>query len=116
MILETILIVGGLAAGIGVIAFWDDIKEWLNSLFIKVKKFANRVTLGAKIFIRKLKEGYEETAEVWQQDKNGQFYRTTETKKINESEVPPEILAKAKIVNEKVDISQDLEKELKLIL
>jgi hypothetical protein len=97
-----------------IITFWGDIKEWLNSLFIKLKEFDNRVIIGVEVYIRKLKEGYEEIAEIWQQDKNGKFYSITATRKINESEVPPEILVKVKKIKGKVDISQNLELNLLL--
>ena len=101
----------------GIVAsFWDDIKNWLHSLVYKVREIADRVVLGAKIFIKKMKEGYQEFVEVWQQDKQGQFYKMTETKQVPESEVPPEIRAKASRNNDKVDITNDLKEELNLIL
>ena len=80
-----------------------------------MKENDNRVIIGVKVYIRRLIEEYEEIVEIWQQDKSDKFYKVTATRKINELEVPPIILAKANKINEKVDISQDLEKELKLL-
>ena len=75
--------------------------------YFKAKKFVDRVDVGVRIFIRKLREGYQEIAEVWQQDKHGQFYRMTAIKQGPESEVPPQIRAKAegKMGNEKVHMT-----------
>lgn len=110
----TALLIGAVA--VLAISFWDEIKNWMRSLVAKARKAVKATVIGAKIFLKKMKEAYEEIAKMYQQDSKGQWYETTETKRVSESEVPPEIRQKARVINKEVDISKELEDELKLIL
>lgn len=113
MILFTLLVA---AAAITLIAFWDDIKVWLTKTIEKIKKGLKNIFIGGKIFIKKMKEAYEEIARFYEQDKQGNWYETTHTKQVSEMEVPEEIRKKAKVFNKEVDITSELERELKLVL
>ena len=68
----------------------------------------DRVVVGVKIFIKKIRKGYQEIAEIWQQDKQGQFYKMTAIKQVPESVVPLQIRAKARRQNGKLEITNDL--------
>jgi hypothetical protein len=117
LILFTLLTAAASVVTIGILsAFWEDIKNWLHRIAQKVVKTIKAAVIGTKIFIKKMMEAFEEVARTYQQDTQGKWYETTTTKTVSESEVPPEIKAKAKILNREVDITKELEKELKLVL
>ncbi len=117
MIFTTLLLAAVGVATIGILsAFWDDIKNWLHSVVEKVKKAVKGFVAGVKIFAKKIREALQEIAKTYHQDERGAWHETTVTKTIPESEVPPEILAKAKVMNKEVDITEELEKELKLVI
>jgi len=117
MILTALLLAAAAAATAGVIAaFWDDLKNWLSTLVKKVMKVVKAAVVGVKVFAKKIAEGFQEIAKSYQLDDQGKWHKTTVTKTVSESEVPPEILAKAKRMNQEVDISQELERELKLVV
>lgn len=117
MIVTALLVAAAAAVTVGVIAaFWDDIRKWLNTLVKKVMRAVKAAVIGVKIFAKKIAEGFQEIAKSYQLDEEGKWHETTVTKTVPESEVPPEILAKAKRMNQEIDISQDLERELKLVI
>jgi len=118
MIITALLVAAAAAATAGIIAaFWDDIKNWLNKLVEKVKKAVKAAVIGVKVFGKAIKEGFQEIAKSYQKDNKDKWHETTVTRTVPESEVPPEILEKAKRMNnQEVDISQELERELKLVV
>ncbi|MGQ7890638.1 hypothetical protein [Paenibacillus sp. WC2504] len=117
MILTTLLIAAAAVLAVGVIAsFWDEIKNWFQGLMKKVKMAIKAVVIGFEAFMKRTKEAYIQMAKAYQKDEKGQWHVTTETRKVPESEVPPEIRAKAHQMNKEINITSDLEKELKLYL
>lgn len=117
MILTALIVAVAAAATVGIIAaFWKDISNWLNTIVKKVMKVVKAAVIGVKVFGKKIVEGFQEIAKSYQLDDNGKWHETTITKTVPESEVPPEILAKARQMNKEVDISEELERELKLVV
>ncbi|MCI3923534.1 hypothetical protein MO973_25230 [Paenibacillus sp. TRM 82003] len=117
MIVTALLTAAFAAATVGILAaFWEDIKNWLRTLVKTVMKAVQAAIMGVKVFIKKAREGFEEIAKSYQLDNKGQWHQTTVTKQVPPDQVPPEIRAKAKQINQEVDISDELEQELKLVV
>ena len=76
----------------------------------KVQQLVEGIVYGCKVFVKKLQEGVKEISRHYSKvDQHWQ--ETTVTKIISESEVPPEILARAK-ASEELDITDELEMQL----
>jgi hypothetical protein len=117
MILATLIAAAVGVATVGILSyFWDDIKNWLHYAINWVKRTVRGIVYGAKVFIRKMREAYEEISKTYHQDENKKWHETTTTREVPESEVPPEIRAKARVYNQEVDITEELEKELELVV
>lgn len=117
MIFTTLLIAAVGVTTVGILSyFWDDIKNWLHSVVQKLKRAVKGFVAGVKVFAKKMREAFQEIAKTYHQDERGAWHETTVTKTIPASEVPPEILAKAKYMNKEVDITEELEQELKLVV
>ena len=101
MLLGGLILVGKiLAAGVTVAAvagtvahYWNEITSWLKKAINKVKEVVKGIVYGTKVFARKLAEGFKEISKHYSK-KGTQWEETTVTRTIDESEVPPEILAK----------------------
>ena len=106
LILGAAVIVGALAG------FWNDIVDWLKRAINKVKEVIQHVVYGTKVFVKKFKEAIKEISKHYSQDEVGRWKETIVTREIPESEVPPEIRAKAAQRNEEVDITKELELQL----
>ncbi len=91
--------------------FWDDINDWIKKQVERLKRTAVK---GVKVFIKKVKEFYQEILKIYRQE-GGEWIERTEIreKKISEDEVPKEIRDKAKNGNE-TDITEEYEEQLKL--
>ena len=93
------LLVGGL-----IIANWDDIVEWVSSVFSNVKdwfvrNFPTIAHYGKVLFGRSY----------FQQD-NKWYMKESPPQEIPESEVPPDILAKAnRQANKEIDVTREME-------
>lgn len=111
----TSLIVGAVIATsvVGIVAaFWNSIKEFLKKALAKVKKIVSGVVYGCKVFIKKISEGVKEISRSYSKvGENWQMTTTTQT--IPASEVPPEMLERARQAEE-VDITDEAERELEL--
>lgn len=107
MILTTLLFGATVLLGAGLIAtFWNNITEWLKKAVQKVKEIVNAVVVGAKIFIKKIGEGFKEISKHYSK-KGIKWQETIVTKEISASEVPDEIKQKAGLVE--TDITSDYE-------
>mgnify|MGYP006416045783 CR=1 FL=1 len=113
MILFTILVA---AAAVTLSAFWNDIKVWMTNTIQKIIKGLKNLFIGGKVFIKKVKEAFQEIAKLYEQDEKGNWFETTHTKQVNASEVPEEIRKKARVLHKEVDITNELERELQLVL
>lgn len=105
-LLLTAVIVGG---GI-VIAFWRDFHNFILKAIERVKQVVNGIVYGCRVFVKKLQEGVQEISRHY--SKVGQHWEeTTVTRRVSESEVPPEILERAKASAE-LDITEEMEMQL----
>ena len=99
------------AALIGVVAaFWKDLVDFLKTAVQKVQQMVTGVVYGFKVFVKKLYEGVKEISRHY--SKVGQHWQeTTITRMVSESEVPAEILERAR-ASEELDITDELELQL----
>ena len=108
------MILANILLGIAVVgllgAFWDDLVNFLKKAIEKVRKVVSGIVYGCKVFVQKFREGvkeisrhYSKVDEHWQE--------TVVTKTIEESEVPKDILERAKSGRE-IDITDELEMKL----
>lgn len=111
MILTTLLWGAAIIAGAGIVAaFWNDLRDFLKRAVRKVQQIVAGVVYGFKVFVMKLREGVKEISRHY--SKVGQHWEeTTITQTISESEVPPEILARAN-ANVELDITKEMEMQL----
>lgn len=117
MIFTALLIGAAGAAAVGILSiFWRDLTDWLSNSVKKVINTVRGIVYGTKVLIKKVREGIREIAKTYHKDENQQWHETTVTKEVPESEVPPEIRAKAKVLNKEIDITNELERELELVI
>ena len=115
-----LLIVAGLAIGSVVIAAnWDSIVNWLKDFVPKLRAAWNsvreNVPHGARMFGDIIVEGAERLSRIMHKlyyKENGQWIEETTTRKVSEDEVPASI--RNKINRKEADITEEIEKELKL--
>lgn len=113
-----ILLLGGLlAAGAVAIAitFWDQIKEFLKLAFQKVKKIISAAIIGVATYVQSgnWREGIKAAYKFYSKDKNGMWQETVTTRTISPEEVPEHIRRKLEATTKPIDISEELELELK---
>ena len=108
LIMGATLVVGGSL----IVAYWNNIIDWLKRAITKVQSLVNHVVYGTKVFIQKINEGIKEISKHYSQDEYGRWKETVVTREIPASEVPEEIRKKAKYMNELVDITDELELQL----
>jgi hypothetical protein len=110
MILTALLFAAGAFA---LMSFWEDLRDWLKDVVTKVRKIINRVVIGFKIFVKKMGEAIKEIAKNYSQNEEGRWHETVVTREISESEVPADVLAKAKKYRgDEVDVTEELELKL----
>lgn len=64
-----------IAGGTLIVAYWNNIIDWLKRAITKVKDLIKGVVYGTKVFIQKTKEGIKEISKHYSQDENGRYYR-----------------------------------------
>ena len=115
-----LLIAAGLAiGGVVIAANWDSIVNWLKDFVPKLRAAWNsvreNVPHGARIFGDIIVEGAERLARIIHKlyyKENGQWIEETTTRKVSEDEVPASI--RNKVNRKEADITEEIEKELKL--
>ena len=115
-----LLIAAGLAiGGVVIVANWNSIANWLKDFVPKLRAVWNSVRKnvphGARIFGDIIVEGAERLARIIHKlyyKENGQWIEETTTRKVSEDEVPASI--RNKINRKEADITEEIEKELKL--
>lgn len=113
MILSVLITGAAIIAGTTLIAkYWNNIIDWLKRAITKVQSLIKGIVYGTKVFIQKTKEGIKEISKHYSQDENGRWKETLVSREIPASEVPEEILKKAKYMNEMLDITDELELQL----
>ena len=97
-------------------AFWKSLVGWLRKSIEKIKQALNRVILGAEVLLEKVDGMYRESSHHYSKTDEGKWRKDTVIKQklISEEDVPADILAKVRYLNEgqRADISENLEKEL----
>jgi len=95
------------------IAFWKNIVEWIKKAVNKIKEVLGIVVQGTRTFISKTIEGFQNKAKYYNENKlTGEWEETVYIKKVDESEIPPEILAKVRVGKINVDIQTTEELQL----
>ncbi|MCD2502314.1 hypothetical protein LQE93_11035 [Clostridium sp. NSJ-145] len=113
MILSTIILGVAVIAGTSMLAnYWNSMLAWLKRGINKVKEVIGHIVYGTKVFIKKIKEAIKEISRHYSQEEIGRWKETIVTREIPESEVPPEIRAKALQMNQEIDITEELELQL----
>ena len=103
------LLLGAAIVGI-VAAFWKDLVEFLRKAVQKVQQIITGIVYGCRVFIKKLREGVKEISRHYSKV-DQHWEETTVTRVVSESDVPPEILERAR-ASEELDITNELELQL----
>lgn len=123
-----VIVAGIIGAGIGAIVAlnWDEIKSWLTSVICKVKELWQKYKPYVKKVASIVAEKYIENGHpmvrimyrLFFQDENTHKWNELQdlpTREIEADELPPFIQAKLKRA-EQVDITNEMQQELKLIV
>ena len=105
-----------LAVAVGaLIAFWKNVVEWIKKAVDKIKEVLKVAVEGVRTFVVKTREGLQNKSKYYNKNKlTKEWEETVYTKKVSESEVPPEILAKVRVGNVEIDI--ETTEELRLAI
>ncbi len=112
-------IVGGLIAAIGVATsvavycYWDDIKEWLHTLFDGLKRALAGIAHAAKVFGKKLIDNVIAFISKVYYKQNNKWYEETTTRQIEECNVPSWAIEEVQS-QEETDVTQTLKYNLGL--
>lgn len=118
------LIGAGIAAiaAVAIVAYWDEILDWLGDWIPKIRAafealigvmnipYGIQILAGLK-FLEKMVKIMQRTY----YNENGKWYQETITRELPENEVPADILAKAKKSDE-ADISQEMSEKLQMTI
>ena len=113
---------GVLIGGVVIVANWDAIVDWLNDFIPKLKRAWEQLKVklahAAMIAAEKIREAGKWISKImhklYYKNEQGQWVEETTTRTLPENEVPPFIRAKIQREEQEVDITQDMERELKL--
>ncbi len=112
-----LILLGGLLIGATVIAvtFWDQIKKYLGLAYKKLKEILAAAIVGVAAYVQtnNWREGIKAFYKFYSKDTAGQWQETMTTKTITAEEVPEHIRRKLEASNRAIDISEELELELK---
>lgn len=103
------LLLGAAVVGI-VAAFWKDLVNFLRKAVQKVQQVISGIVYGCRVFVKKIHEGVKEISRHYSKV-DQHWEETTVTRVVSESEVPSEILERAR-ANEELDITDELEMQL----
>lgn len=103
------LLLGAAVVGI-VAAFWKDLVNFLRKAVQKVQQIISGIVYGCRVFVKKIHEGVKEISRHYSRV-DQHWEETTVTRVVSESEVPSEILERAR-ANEELDITDELEMQL----
>jgi len=108
--IEIAIVIATTLLAVGV--FWNDLVSWVKNSIESIKRTVSGILHGVKVFIKKIGEAAKEIAKYYSKD-GTQWYETTETRKIDEAEVPEEIRRKTGYKRqEEIDVTNELEMEL----
>lgn len=90
-----LLLVGAVVLGTGLLAtFWNKFIEWINRAAEKIKSLIKGVIQGVKIFIKKMREAYQEISRYYSQS-GTMWEENIVTRTIPANEVPSDIRERA---------------------
>lgn len=93
--------------------FWSDIVNWIKKAADKIKQALNVVVEGTRTFIMRTREGLKNKSKYYSKNKlTNEWEEYVQVKQVDESEVPPEILAKVK--KQELDAEVSTTEELQL--
>lgn len=99
----------------GLVVFWRKMVEWIKKAVVKIKEVLGVVVKGVRTFIMKTRDGLKNKAKYYNENKiTKEWEETVYTKSVDESEVPPEILAKLNA--QKIGVEVATTEELQLVL
>ncbi|MBR2124716.1 MAG: hypothetical protein IJ934_06125 [Acetobacter sp.] len=120
-------LLGAVGVGVAVVALvqnWEEIKNWLHDFSIKLKrvwkeicqKFGEYIPHEVKVFIDRVVEGVVHIAHRVYYQENDEWVQHTTIRKVPESEVPPDILAKHSNSKQKKNRGTDITDILRMEL
>lgn len=108
-----LLLSAALIAGLAM--FWQNIVAWIKKAVNKIKEVLRLTVEGTRTFITKTMEGFKNKSKYYYQNKvTSEWEEVVYTKVVEESEVPPDILAKVR--NQSLDVEISTTEELKLVV
>ena len=112
-------LLAGLAILVGgalIVAFWDDIVNWLKDFIPKVAQFfrdlPKKIAHAAAMFIERVENGLAAIRHKLYYKEEGQWVKETTTRKVKEDEIPPHI--RRKISMQEEEITQEMSEELQM--
>ena len=115
MIEMVIILAYTIVMGISLIRdFWNDIVRFVKKCYRLATRVVNGIKCATKIFLKKIREGYEEAVELWRFS-NGKYELTTTTRIVPAHEVPKEIREKVeRKLRGRLDVTDDVRTALEL--
>lgn len=117
--IEVVFILGLSAAVIAVLAvYWQNIIEWIKKAVKKIKDVLGVAVEGIRTFIMRTHDGFKSKARHYYRNKiTREWEEVVYQENVDESEVPPEILAKVNAQGFDVEVSttEELQLELKRV-
>lgn len=97
------------------ITFWDQIKKYLAMAVKKVKEVIQAAIVGVAAYVQtnNWREGIKAAYKFYSKNTAGQWQETVTTKVITPEEIPEHIRKKLELTNKPIEISDELEMELK---
>lgn len=104
--------------GILIVAFWDEIVDWLKKLVAGLRRMFSqlkkKVAHAAGAFIQRVERKLAAIRHKLYYQEAGEWVEETTTRKIQESEIPASI--RRKISNHETEVTDEVESELQLSL
>lgn len=115
MIAIAIIITLSAAMIAGLLMFWRNIVEWIQKAVKKIREVLGFAPDGTRTFLTKTTDGFKNKSKYYYKNKmTSEWEEVVYTKAVDESAIPPDILAKVGKVSINVDVSTT--EELKLAI
>lgn len=118
MISMVLVGLAGLVGGALVVAYWDEIVDWLADFIPRVRQVfstaMHNVAHAAGMFVQKVKDAYAKIMHKLYYKEEGKWVEETTSREIKESEVPPWI--RNKISAQERDMTDEFESKMDLQL
>ncbi|GHV31524.1 hypothetical protein FACS1894167_13990 [Synergistales bacterium] len=104
------ILLGVAAVGFLLATFWEEVRTWLIRGWEELKKISEIVVAGVKTFAVRLADGIGNIAKYYSRNKiTNEWEETVTRKKVNESDVPPDLVARFKGSTVEVETTDLLE-------